>query len=130
MNDDVLYKIALSTSFIGIIGVMIFSAQLGPQECHINTINHGMIDKQISIHGVVEDIKKSKNGETYFLEIADDTGKISVVVFRQNVEDYEKYNQKIIDLIKRRVIIVGTVTEHNGRLELILTNSKSIKLIS
>lgn len=130
MEDDDLFKIALTTSILGIIGIIIFSGQLTPQEYSINDINRGMLDKEVTIHGVVEDIKKSKNGETYFLEVGDSTGRISVVVFHQNVEDYERYNLKIMDLIKRRIRIQGTVTEYDGHIELILTDSKSVKVVA
>jgi DNA/RNA endonuclease YhcR with UshA esterase domain len=130
MNDETIYKVALTTSILGIVGIIIISGQLYPQEYHITDINRGMLDKQVSIHGVVEEIKKSKTSDTYFLELADETGKIDVVVFHQTVEDYEKYNLKISELIKRRIRIMGTVTEHDGHLEIILTDSKSVKLIT
>jgi DNA/RNA endonuclease YhcR with UshA esterase domain len=130
MNDETIYKIALTTSILGIVGIIIFSGQISPPECKINDINRGMLDKQVSIQGVVEEIKKSKNGDTYFLELADGTGRINVVVFHKNVEDYEKYNLKLNELIKRRIRIMGKVTEHNGHLEIILTDSKSVKLIT
>lgn len=130
MKDDTIYKMALTTSILGIVGIIIFSGQLAPQECQIKDINRGMLDKQISIHGVVEDIKKSKTSDTYFIELSDETGRINVVVFHQTVEEYEKYNLKISELMKRRIIIMGTVTEYKGHLEIILTDSKSVKLIT
>lgn len=130
MRDNDIFKIALTTSILGILGIIIFSGQLSPQEYSINNINRGMLDKEVSIHGVVEDIKKSKDGKTYFLEVGDSTGRISVVVFHQNVEDYERYNMRIMDLVKRRIRIQGTVTEYEGHLELILTDSKSVKVIA
>ena len=130
MKDENLFKIALTTSILGIVGIIIFSVQISPQEYRITDINRGMLDKEITINGVVENIKKSRDGGTYFLEIGDGTGKIHVVVFHQNVEAYEKYNLKIGDLVKRRIRIHGTVTEYDGRLELILTDSKSVKVIA
>lgn len=130
MRDNDIFKIALTTSILGILGIIIFSGQLSPQEYSINNINRGMLDKEVSIHGVVEDIKKSKDGKTYFLEVGDSNGRISVVVFHQNVEDYERYNMRIMDLVKRRIRIQGTVTEYEGHLELILTDSKSVKVIA
>jgi len=130
MRDNDIFKIALATSILGIVGIIIFSGQLSPQEYSITDINRGMLDKEVSIQGVVEDITKSKDGETYFLEIGDSTGRLSVVVFHQNVKDYERYNSRITDLVKRRIRIQGTVTEYNGHLELILTDSKSVKVIA
>lgn len=130
MNDELTFKLAFATSILGILGIIIFSGQVYPPEIHINAINHGMIDHEISIQGVVENISESKSSQTYFLEIADNTGKISVVVFHQNKEDYEKYNLKLNNLVKRRINVVGTVTEYDGHLELILKDPKSIKIIS
>lgn len=130
MKDNDIFKIALATSILGIVGIIIFSGQLSPQEYSITDINRGMLDKEVSIQGVVEDIKKSKDGETYFLEVGDSTGRLSVVVFQQTVKDYERYNLRIMDLVKRRIRIQGTVTEYNGHLELILTDSKSVKVIA
>ena len=130
MDDEIMFKIALTTSILGIVGIIIFSGYIGPQELHINDINRGMLDQEVSIQGVVEDIKETKTSQTYFLEMVDGTGKIVVVVFHQNVEDYEKYNLKLNNLLKRRIKIVGKVTEYDGRLELILKDSKSLNIIS
>lgn len=130
MDDEVMFKIALTTSILGIVGIIIFSGQVGPQELHINDINRGMLDQEVSIQGIVEDIKETKTSQTYFIEIVDGTGKIVVVVFHQNVEDYEKYNLKLNNLLKRRIKIVGKVTEYDGHLELILKDSKSLYIIS
>lgn len=130
MDDEVMFKIALTTSILGIVGIIIFSGQVGPQELHINDINRGMLDQEVSIQGVVEDVKETKTSQTYLIEMVDGTGKIVVVVFHQNVEDYEKYNLKLNNLLKRRIKIVGKVTEYDGHLELILKDSKSLNIIS
>jgi len=53
---------------------------------------------------------------------------MNVVIFDKEAEDFEK-NIKINNLIKRRIKVLGTVTEYNGDLELILKDSKSLKII-
>lgn len=130
MKDNDFFKIALTTSVIGIVGIIIFSGQISPQEYSVKDINRGMLDKEVSIQGVVEDIMRSKDGETYFLVVADNSGRISVVVFHQTVQDYERYNLKIMDLVKKRIRIKGRVAEYDGHLEIILTDSKSVKVIA
>ena len=67
---------------------------------------------------------------TYFLEIMDNSGKMNVVLFDKEAEDFEKNNIRINNLIKRRIKVLGTVTEYIGGLELILNDSKSLKIIA
>jgi DNA/RNA endonuclease YhcR with UshA esterase domain len=125
-----MFKIALVLSILGIIGMIIFSGQLEPDELQIKEINPGMLDEEISVEGIVENLKESPNKHTYFLEIMDNTGKINVVIFEKEVYDLEKNNLKMNNLIKRRIKVLGTVTEYNGRLELILKDSKSLLIVS
>ena len=130
MKDSCILKIALILSIFGIIGTTIFSAQLTPNNYQINEINLGMLDEKISVEGVVDNIKESPDKHTYFLEIMDNTGKINLVIFGKQAEDIEKNNINIYNLLNKRIKILGTVTEYNGSLELILKDSKSLKIIA
>jgi DNA/RNA endonuclease YhcR with UshA esterase domain len=120
---------AFVVSIFGIVSMIIFSGQLAPRQLHIKDINPGMLDEDVTVEGVVVDLKESPSGHTYFLETMDSTGKINVVVFEREVGEIEKNNLKITNLIKRRIKVLGTVTEYNGRLELILKDSKSLKVV-
>jgi DNA/RNA endonuclease YhcR with UshA esterase domain len=130
MEDRYILKIAFLFSIFGIIGMTIFSGQITPNNYQINEIDLGMLDEKISIEGVVDNIKELPYKQTYFLEIMDNTGKIDLVIFRKEAEDIEKNNININNLINRRIKISGTVTEYDGRLELILIDSKSLKIIA
>ena len=116
-------------SILGIVFMIIFSGQLAPRELQIKEINPGMLDEEVTIEGVVVDLKESPRGHTCFLEIMDSTGKINVVVFDKEVGEIEKNNLKIHNLIKRRIKVLGTVTEYNGCLELILKDAKSLQVL-
>ncbi len=89
-----------------------------------------MLDEEVSIEGVVVNIMESLNRHTYFLEIMDNSGKMNVVIFDKEAENIEKNNIKINNLINRRIKVLGTVTEYNGSLELILKDSKSLIIIA
>lgn len=130
LEDRYIFKIALATSILGIVGMIIFAGQITPKQLQINQINHGMLDDEILVEGVVDDIKESTNSHTYFLEIMDNTGKINIIIFDKNVNDIENNNLKIHNLIKRRIKVLGTVTEYNGRLELILKDAKSLMVVA
>jgi DNA/RNA endonuclease YhcR with UshA esterase domain len=130
MEDRYILKIAFLFSIFGIIGMTLFSGQITPNNYQINEIDLGMLDEKISIEGGVDNIKELPYKQTYFLEIMDNTGKIDLVIFRKEAEDIEKNNININNLINRRIKISGTVTEYDGRLELILIDSKSLKIIA
>ncbi len=130
MKDRYMFKIALATSIIGIVGMMIFAGQITPKHPNINEINPGMLDEEITIEGVVDNIKESPKSQTYFLDVTDNTGKISVVIFKRNAKDIENNNLTIFHLNKKRIKILGTVTEYNGRMELILKDAKSLEIIA
>lgn len=130
MEDRLIFKIAFATSIIGIVGMIIFSGQITPREVNINEINLGMLDEEVIVEGVADDIKESPNSHSFFIEIVDKTGKINVVVFYKNAKEIQKNNLKIHNLINRRIKVVGTVTEYNGRLELILKDTKSFMVVA
>jgi DNA/RNA endonuclease YhcR with UshA esterase domain len=129
MNDNVMFRIALTTTVIGIIGMILFSGQIGPKELHIKDIDRGMLDEEVSISGVADNIKESTSTQTYYLEVADNTGKIDIIIFNKNAKEYEKYNLKIKNLVNMRIKVKGTVTEYDGHLELILKDAKSLQVL-
>ena len=130
MEDRYILKIVFIVSIFGIIAMTIFSGQITPNNYQINEINLGMLDEKISVEGVVDSIKESPDKHTYFLEIMDNTGKINLVIFGKDAEDIEKNNNHIYNLLNRRIKILGTVTEYNGNLELILRDSKSLEIVA
>ena len=130
MEDRYILKMVFILSIFGIIGMTIFSGQITPNNYQINEINLGMLDEKISVEGVVDSIKESPDKHTYFLEIMDNTGKINLVIFGKEAEDIERNNINIYNLLNRWIKILGIVIEYNGNLELILKDSKSLKIIA
>ena len=56
ITDDKLLKIALITSLIGLIGLIIFTPSIEVKEVKISDINRAMIDEEVSINCVVSDV--------------------------------------------------------------------------
>jgi DNA/RNA endonuclease YhcR with UshA esterase domain len=109
---------------------MIFSVgQITPQKIQIKDMNMGMVDKEVKVEGLIQSVTKSKNGETYFLEIMDGTGKTKVILFPSASSDLDRGSVKVTNLNQRRVSIVGKVSEYHGSLEIILKDSKSLKIL-
>ncbi|MGC9517574.1 MAG: exodeoxyribonuclease VII large subunit [Methanomicrobiales archaeon] len=129
MNDHDILKMAFFTAIIGIIGMTIFSSYIMPREIKISDIDKGMLDEEVSVEGYVSNLDKSKNSNTYFLEIIDDTGKINVIIFEKTVHEFEENNLTLKSLRNHRIRIVGTVTEYKGYTEIIIKDGKSIKIL-
>lgn len=130
ITDDKLLRIAMITSLIGLIGLIIFTPSIEVKKVEIQDINRGMIDEEVSVDCVVEDIKASQSKSSYFLTINDGTGQISLIIFESQLAQINN-NQVDIESYKgKKVNVVGTVTEYNSQLELILSSGDSMKIIN
>jgi len=125
MEDQVIFKIALATSILGLMGMMFFADDIAPREVKIMDLNRGMLDEDVSVEGVVQSVKKSSQSNTYFMDIMDGTGKISLIIFDSSVQDLQKANISISGLSNRRVKVTGKVSEYQGKIEIILKDASS-----
>lgn len=130
MEDKKIFKLALFTTILGLVG-MIFSANyITPQEVQIKDMNRGMLDKEVSVEGLVTGVSQSQKGGTYFLELMDGTGKTKVVIFESTASEIQKTSVNIENFNNRRLRIVGKVTEYQGSLEVVLKDASSLKIIA
>mgnify|MGYP000964640102 FL=1 len=129
MEDSFIFKIALTMSIVGLVGMMFSINLITAREVKINEINRGMLDEDVTLQGLVQDVKKSSRSNTYFLDIMDGTGKISVIVFESSAVDLEKTNQSIYTLNNKRVKVTGKISEYQGKMELILKDAASLEIL-
>jgi DNA/RNA endonuclease YhcR with UshA esterase domain len=129
MEDSFIFKIALTMSIVGLVGMMFSINLITAREVKINEINRGMLDEDVTLQGLVQDVKKSSRSNTYFLDIMDGTGKISVIVFESSAIDLEKTNQSIYTLNNKRVKVTGKISEYQGKMELILKDAASLEIL-
>jgi DNA/RNA endonuclease YhcR with UshA esterase domain len=129
MEDSLIFKIALATSILGLMGMIFFADEITPREIKIKDVNRGMLDEDVSLEGVVQEVKKSSQSNTYFLGITDGTGKISLIIFDSNVQDLQKANMSISGLNNRRIKVTGKVSEYQGKVEIILKDASSLKIL-
>ena len=130
ITDDKLLKIALVTSLIGIIGLIIFTPTIEVKEMDIKDINRGMIDEEVRIDGVIQDISQSNSKSSYFLTINDGTGQMQLIIFETQAAELQENHLDITDFKNRKVEVVGKITEYKSELELILSSKDSLKIIS
>lgn len=129
ITDDKLLKIALITSLIGLIGLIIFIPSIEVKKVEIQDINRGMIDEEVSIEGVVSDVKSSASKSSYFLTVNDGTDQMSLIIFESQLAQLEDNGIDIESYKGKKVNVVGTVTQYNSQLELILSSGDDIKMV-
>ena len=130
ITDDKLLKIALITSLIGIIGLIVFTPTIEVKEVDIKDINRGMIDEEVSITGVITEVSQSSSKTSYFLTINDGEAQIQLIIFEKQLAEIESRNLDIESFANRKVQVVGTVTQYNSQMELILSRGDSLRIIN
>ena len=129
ITDDKLLRIALITSLIGIIGLLIFTPSIEVKKVKIEDINRGMIDEEVCIDAVVTDIASSHSKSSYFLTINDGTGQMTLIVFEKQLAEIQSNSLDIHDFKDRKVEATGKITEYNSDLEIILSGGDGLKII-
>jgi DNA/RNA endonuclease YhcR with UshA esterase domain len=129
MEDQLIFKVALVMSILGLVGMVASADMITAREIQIKDIDRGMLDEDVSLEGVVQNVKKSSSSETYFLEIMDGTGKITLIIFESSAQDLQKANISIYSLNNRRIKVTGKVSEYHGNLEVLLNDAASLELL-
>ena len=129
MEDQLIFKVALVMSILGLVGMVASADMITAREIQIKDIDRGMLDEDVSLEGVVQNVKKSSSSETYFLEIMDGTGKITLIIFESSAQDLQKANISIYSLNNRRIKVTGKISEYHGNIEVLLNDAASLELL-
>ena len=108
-------KISIITAVIGIISLFLISMVLTEETIEIKKLKIGQIER---ISGMVTSVYVSRD-EHVFMKVADNTGEITVVAFKNSNID-QAYDLEIGEEIS----VLGRVDEYKGDLEII---AKEIK---
>ena len=130
ITDEKLLKIALVTSLIGLIGLIMFTPSIEVKEVKIKDVTRAMIDEEVSINCVVTEIKSSKSGSIYFLTINDGTGQMPLIIFESQIAQMQTNNLDINAFKNKKVNVVGKITEYNNEMEIVLSSGDSLKIIN
>ena len=130
LNDRIIFKVALITSLVGIIGMLIFASYIEPKEIQIKEITRNNIGETVAVTGVVESIKESSSGSSCFIELNDGTGKINLIIFESTLVELQDAGNDLESFENQKVKVIGSITEYKSSMELILSNANSIKLVS
>ncbi|MEN4005810.1 MAG: OB-fold nucleic acid binding domain-containing protein [Methanobacteriaceae archaeon] len=127
MNDKHIFQIALVTAVFGLAGMIFLSGEIVPMEFRIKEINRNHIGEDLAIQGLVRTVRKP--GNLYILSVIDETGEINVVIFDPLADEFKREGINPRNFENRRVKIVGRVNEYKGSIQLIVENTRSIKIV-
>ena len=65
ITDEKLLRIALITSVVGIVGLIMFTPSIEVKEVDIKDINRGMIDEEVKIDCTIQDVSQSSSKSSY-----------------------------------------------------------------
>ncbi len=130
LNDEIIFKVALITALVGMIGMLVFASSIEPKEIKISEITRNNIGETVSVTGIVESVKMSSSGSSCFIELNDGSGKINVIVFESTLTELKDAGNDLDDFKNHKVKVIGSITEYKSSMELILSNANSIKLES
>ena len=128
ITDDKLLRIALITSLIGIIGLLIFTPSIEVKKVKIEDITRGMIDEEVCVECVITEISSSASKSSYFLTVNDGTGQMHLIIFESQLAEIQSNNIDINDFKGKKVEVTGKITEYNSELELILSSGDGLKI--
>ena len=111
ITDEKIFKIALITTLIGLIGMIIFAGEISPKEVIIKDIDRGMIDEEVTVTGNIDTIQKSSNGKNYILTLNDGSGRINMMIFESTITKFAENEINIENFENKKVIVTGPVTE-------------------
>ena len=128
ITDDKLLRIALITSLIGIIGLLIFTPSIEVKKVKIEDITRGMIDEEVCVECIITEISSSASKSSYFLTVNDGTGQMPLIIFESQLAEIQSNNIDINDFKGKKVEVTGKITEYNSELELILSSGDGLKI--
>ncbi len=128
LDDTKIFKMAFVTAIIGMIGMLIFAGTIEPKEVSIDEITRNNIGETVAVTGVIESLKYSASGTTCFLTLNDGKAKINVIIFESTLAELEDAGSDVRSFKGHKVKVVGSVTEYQSSMELILANANSLKL--
>lgn len=108
MDESSLFKIALAASLVGILILLIIVENTEIKTMEIKEIQDRKEEEIVGIKGNINSIKETPG--LYILEVEDNSGKISTIVFKEDKLNLSKGN---------KVEIEGTVKEYQNKKELI-----------
>ena len=129
MDDRKLMILSLIMGLAGFTGMIISAGTVMPSKGNVSMIDRGMMDREVTLDGILLEVRRSENSETFFLKISDGTGTINAVIFESAANEIRKNGLNLSILVGNRVRITGRVTYYRGAPEIVIDEPSGIKVL-
>jgi RecJ-like exonuclease len=108
VNEKNLLRVSLVFSLLGLLILFYITYNTEIKKYDIGSLNKDYIDKIVRVNGAIESFSETPG--LYLITIKDNTGKITVIVFKD--EELELQKNMVVE-------ITGIITEYNNKIEII-----------
>lgn len=115
MDENTLLKFSLLFSILGILTILFISETVSIDLSKISDITQENIDEKVRLQGTITAVGESPG--LLILTLEDETGKITVMIFKDNDTIIEK---------NLHVEIIGIVSEYKNNVEIIADEIKVV----
>lgn len=129
MKDHQIFQIALLTTALGLAGMILLSGVILPQEFKVKDINKNQVGEEVSLDGLIRSIETHKNN-VHILSVIDESGEIKVVIFGPLADEFARQGIDLNLFENKHAKITGIVKEYKGSMELIVDDTRSIKIVN
>ena len=130
LDDRSLLIISLFLALSGFIGMVISANTVAPSRLRVSSIDRGMINREVTVEGTVEDVSESEPSGTIFLRINDGSGVITAVIFGSKSAEIKKNGMDPYLLQGLKVQITGRVNNYRGSTEIVVEDSSNLRTVS
>ncbi len=118
MNDADLLKISFGVATLGLILLFAVSHYSTAPLVEVSELSYDDTGSKVAIRGEVTSVRIHEDGHI-FLEVSDETGEISIAIFKNVAEKLDTVSRECITNIGSKVEVAGEVEEYREQLEII-----------
>ncbi len=126
MNDSDLLKTSFVVATFGLVLLFLVSSYSTVPVVKISELSYDDTGIKVAVRGEVTSVRTHKDGHI-FLELKDETGEISIAIFKNVAENLDTVSRECIMNIGAGVEVAGEVTEYRESLEIIPQRTDDVK---
>lgn len=118
MDDSGLLKISFGVAAFGLVLLFFVSTYSTVPVVQVSELSYDDTGTKVAVEGDITSVRVHGDGHI-FIELADDTGSISVAIFNNVAEELDTITRGCVTNIGSSVEVAGEVSEYRERLEII-----------
>jgi DNA/RNA endonuclease YhcR with UshA esterase domain len=118
MDDSDILKMSFGAAAVGLALLFLVSSYSTAPVVKINELSFDNTGTKVAVKGDVTSLRLHEDGHI-FLKLSDDTGEISIAIFKNVAEKLDSQKKGCVTRIGMTVEIAGAVEEYRDELEII-----------